>query len=114
MGGEGIYFQRPPRLSTDPKPRDAGPLIGLVVGLLVLMAGALTLLRLRTIRTWRSLAIVGIALAAGALAWMASGLPDVGMLPGQLYTALTIAGVLAAAAAAIVGLSRHIRSCPRP
>ena len=32
MGGEGIYFQRPPRLSTDPKPWDAGPLVGVVVG----------------------------------------------------------------------------------
>jgi hypothetical protein len=51
MGGEGIYVQRPPRLSTDPKPWDAGPLIGLVVGLLVLMAGALIVVRRRPIRT---------------------------------------------------------------
>jgi len=78
------------------------------------MAGALILLRLRTIRTWRSLAIVGIALAAGALAWIASGFPDVGMFPGQFYAALTIAGVLSAAAAGVVSLTWHLRSGHRP
>jgi hypothetical protein len=85
MGGEGVYFDAPPLLATDPHPLDvAGYVVGGVV-LAVVVAGATTGIVRRRSR-WRQGAwTAAVAMVAGLVTLAGVHFPDVGMFPGFFY-----------------------------
>ncbi|WP_446216494.1 hypothetical protein [Micromonospora sp. IBHARD004] len=85
QGGEGVYFEPPPRLATDPRPLDLTWYAVGVVVLVVLLSGAIPVARRRPFRFGPALMVVLVALAAGAVALLGARFPDVGMFPGVFY-----------------------------
>jgi hypothetical protein len=93
-GGEGSYFEPPPRLISDRPPTDPGPPTGATVAVLVLVVGVVALVRRRTLRTGRAAVVFAFAALCGAVAWLATGFPAVGMFPGVFYGVPVILTVL--------------------
>jgi len=115
MGGEGVYFQRPPRLDTDPSGMDPGPLVAAVMVLLVLLVGGVTAGVRRTLPLWRAVVVLVIAAAAGVIAGFAAGFPDVGMFPGYVSGGMIIlATLLCAAGLAVVVAAAARKPSTRP
>jgi len=101
-GGEGYYWEPTARLASEPAPPDRGPIVGLAV-FAVLALVALGAMAVRgAIRSRRVLGLLAMAVIAGALAWSAVYFPDVGMFPGTLYAAGTIAMILTLGLAVII------------
>lgn len=109
-GGEGLFWQAPARLATDPVPPDpTWVAVGLTVALVAFVGAAATLIFRRTpqwavpMMPWSKLPLppaegpVGralqrpapriavIATASGALAWLILQIPEAGMFPRQFY-----------------------------
>jgi hypothetical protein len=97
QGGEGYYFDPPPRLPTDSRPLDlTWYTVGIVV-LVVLLAGTIPSAFKRSFHLGNIWKIMLVALAAGAAAMLGAKYPDVGMFPGFFY------GVPIILAALIIG-----------
>jgi hypothetical protein len=113
-GGEGAYFQRPPRLATDPKPLDPRPFVAALTGLVVLLAGGVGAAVRRSLTVTRACLLLAIATANGAVAWFAASFPDVGMFPGYVYGVLIIGLTLICAVALAVVVTTVPRRGPTP
>lgn len=106
-GGEGYYFDPPPRLPTDPRPLDlTWYAVGAVV-LVVLSAGTITAAVRKSFRLRTVSKVIVVALAAGTVALLGAKYPDVGMFPGFFY------GVPVILAALIVGSGTALRIARR-
>jgi hypothetical protein len=104
-GGEGYYWEPTARLASEPAPPDRGPLIGLGAFLIIAVAGLAALAFRSAVRSRRMLVVLGLAAVSGLLSWAASYFPDVGMFPGVLYAAGSIALILTLALAVVVILA---------
>jgi len=113
QGGEGWYWQEPPRLLSDPMPFDAGPLVGAVTVLLVLLVGLGVLAARRMLRSWWTEAVTAVALVAGALAWVSSYASDAGMFPAAMVAAMGVGIVLFTTLAGVAALTVLVRRPPR-
>jgi hypothetical protein len=82
QGGEGSYFEPPPRLPTDPRPLDlTWYAVGTVV-LVVLLAGTIPSALRRSFHVGNTWKIMLVALAAGVVALLGTKYPAGGMFPG--------------------------------
>jgi hypothetical protein len=112
-GGEGWYWQEPPRLLSDPEPFDPGPGVGIGTALLVLLIGLTLLGARRMLRSWWTVVVVAAALVAGALAWVASHAPAAGMLPAAMVAAMGVGIILCTALAAVAAMAVLVDRRPR-
>ncbi|WBB70038.1 hypothetical protein [Micromonospora sp. WMMD812] len=107
QGGEGYYFELPPRLSTDPRPLD---LTWYAVGTVVLLVGAAGAVA-AVVRGPRRRATVWqvplVALVAGAVTLVAANYPGVGMFPGIVYAVPVILTTLVLGCAVAVAIARR-------
>ena len=79
-GGEGWYFEEPPRLASEPPPADPSWLVALLVTVLLGVAGPPTMV---VRRMWRGYDIgltAGTAVVGGLLSYSACQVPGAGML----------------------------------
>jgi hypothetical protein len=117
-GGEGVFYERPNRLATDPQPIDPAPIVAAVVAALVLAAAGLTAATRRTLRVSRAALVLPIAATAAAMSALSVHYPPVGMFPGIFYGGQIILVALGAAGALAVVLvwtpRRTPRRTPRP
>ncbi|MFC7242225.1 hypothetical protein ACFQO7_07000 [Catellatospora aurea] len=90
MGGEGWYFEEPPRLASEPPPADPSWIVALLVGA---MLGAAGLLMMTVRRMWRGQDVrltAGIAVGGGLLSYGACQVPGAGMFPSAVYAMMII------------------------
>ncbi|MER7006161.1 hypothetical protein ABT297_24390 [Dactylosporangium sp. NPDC000555] len=84
--GEGCcYYEPPPRVASDPQPLDLTSYAIVVVVLAILLSGAITAMRRRTLRWTGAVAVVALAGSAGYGTQLAGHYPTVGMFPGFVY-----------------------------
>lgn len=111
-GGEGYYWEPTARLASEPAPPDRGPFVGLAVFVILALVGLAAMAFRGAVRSRRMVFVLGLAAVCGLLSWAAAYFPDVGMFPGVLYAAGTIALILTLGLATIVVLAW--RTPPRP
>jgi hypothetical protein len=109
-GGEGYYWEPTAPLASEPAPPDRGPYVGLVVFAILAVVGVIAMAVRGALRSRRMVVVVGLAVLSGLLSWAAAYFPDVGMFPGVLYAAATIALILTLALATIVLLAWRTRA----
>lgn len=109
-GGEGYYWEPTAPLASDPAPPDRGPYVGLAVFVILALIGLAAMALRGAVRSRRMAVVLGLAVLSGLLSWAAVYFPDVGMFPGVLYAAGTIALILTLALATIVLLAWRTRA----
>jgi len=113
-GGEGVYFQRPPRLDTDPRLFDPRLFVAALTVLLVLLVGGVTAAVRRTLPPLRAAVVLIVATGAGVVNGLAAGFPDVGMFPGYYYGSMIIVPTLACATGLAVAVTATARRPSTP
>lgn len=94
MGGEGWYFEEPPRLASEPPPADPSWIVALLVAA---MLGAAGLLMMALRRRWRGHDVrltAGVAVGGGLLSYGACQAPGAGMFPSAMYAMMLIAVIV--------------------
>lgn len=109
QGAQNRYFAAPPPLR--PGTGIAWP-VASAAGSVVLLAAGITIARRRAIRPVRAALAAAIALAVAAIAYVSSGLPDLGLLPVGLYATVIVLTVTAGGAASAVAVLTGPESRP--
>ncbi|RKE07454.1 hypothetical protein [Catellatospora citrea] len=93
-GGEGWYFEEPPRLASEPPPADPSWVVAVLVAVMLGVAG---LLMMVVRRRWRAYDIgltAGTAVVGGLLSYFACQVPGAGMFPAAMYAVLLISAIV--------------------
>ncbi|WP_155374809.1 hypothetical protein [Catellatospora vulcania] len=93
-GGEGWYFEEPPRLASEPPPADPSWIVALLVAAMLGVAGVLMMAVRRMWRGYDIRLTAGTAAGGGLLSYGACQVPGAGMFPAAMYAVMLISMIV--------------------